>query len=194
MGGLGRSKRCPLEQAQTDIDGAGVQCIDRVVQIDAKSISRVELASTTDKNRREVRPDHPIARLVGVGQRRAFDRRTKSHRIQLAGIGRQADLDIAQALAPSELRKGHCAELLGTGQHAHTSIAAMTLHDPRKARPRHELHDLSKQGFADVHAHSPRLSSRGKYAILGEQSSNRHQTNSAYNPRQCLISGLARVI
>ena len=37
--------------------------------------------------------------------------RTLSCAEQLASIGRQAGLDVAQALAPGELRKGHGAEL-----------------------------------------------------------------------------------
>lgn len=37
-------------------------------------------------------------------------------------------------------------------------------------------------------------STRGNYAILGKRSSNRHQTKSACNPRQCLFSGSAWVI
>jgi hypothetical protein len=194
-GRFGRSKRCPGEQAQAQIDGAGVQRIDRVVQIEAeRRFVRVELASASDQQRGEVRPDAPVARLVGVGQRRALDRRAKSHRIKLRCIGRQSHLDIAQALAPRQLREGHRTELLGTRQRANARVACVALHDPREARPWHELHDLSKQGLANVHARSPRQSSQGKYAVFDKQSSNRHQTKSPYNPRQCLISGSARLI
>ena len=184
----------PLEQAQTQIDGAGVQRIDRVVQIDAQRIVGVEFARTPNQQGSQVRPDTPIARLVGVGQRGALDRRAKTHRVQLARIGRQAGLDIAQALSPSQLREGHGAELFGTRQRSHTRVASMALHDAREAGPWNELHDLSKQGLADVHALPQRQSSSGKYAVLEERSSNRHQTKSVCNPRQCLISGSARTI
>ena len=47
---------------------------------------------------------------------------------------------------------------------------------------------------AGAHACSPRQSSHGKYAVLGKRSSSRHQTKSTYSPRQCLISGSARII
>ena len=113
---------------------------------------------------------------------------------RLARIGRQAGLDIAKALAPGELRERHGAELLGARQRAHARIAAMALHDASEAGPRDELHDLREQGLADMHVHPQRLSSLGKYAVLGDRSSNRHQTKSAARPRQCLRVGAASLV
>ena len=193
-GGLGGAKRRPVEQAQTQVDGGGVQGIDGVVQLDTQRLAGVELAGTTDQHGRKVRPDAPVARFVGVGQRRTLDRRAKSHRVQLGRVRRQTGLDVAQALAPGQLRERHGAELLGAGQRAHAGVAAMALHDAREAGPRHELHDLSEQGLADVHAHLQRLSSLGKYAVLEDRSSSRHQTKSAARPRQCLRIVSARLV
>ncbi len=108
---------------------------------------------------------------------------SKAHRVQLACVGRQADLDVAQALAPGQLRKGHGAKLLGTRQHSHARSASILMHDARKARPRYELHDLGEQGLANIHVHSSGTSTRGKYAGFGNRSSSRHQPKSAYSPR-----------
>ena len=52
----------------------------------------------------------------------SVERRTrlaKAHVVELGGLRRQAGLDVAQALAIGQLREGHGAELLGTGQRAH---------------------------------------------------------------------------
>ncbi len=193
-GGFGGAKRRPIEQAQAQIDGAGVQRIDGVVQLDPERLARVELARATNQNGCKVRPDAPVAQLVGVGQRGALDRRAKTHRVQLRDIGRQAGLDVAQALAPGQLRERHGTELLGARQRACTRVARVAMHDAREARPRHELHDLSEQGLASVQAYSSGMSTPGSYAILGSRSSNRHQTKSACSPRQCLISGSAQAI
>jgi len=193
-GRLGGAKRRPVEQAQAQIDGAGVQRVDGVVQIDTERIVRVELARTPDQHGGQIGPDAPVARLVGVGQRGALDRRAKAHRVELGRVGRQARLDIAQALAPGELREGHRPELLGARQRACARVARVAMHDAREAGPRHELHDLSKQRLACVHAHSLRLSTPGSYAIVGSRSSNRHQKKSGCSPRQCLIAGSGRVI
>ena len=193
-GCLGGSKRCPVEQAQTQIDGAGVQCIDGVVQLDTERIARVELARATDQQGGEIRPDVPVARLVRVGQRGAFDRRAKTHRVQLGRIGRQAGLYVAQALAPGQLREGHGAELLRARQGAHAGIAAVAMHDAREARPRYELHDLGEQRLACVHRHSSRLSTPGSFASSDRRSSSRHQTKSACRPRQCFFSAGLQII
>jgi hypothetical protein len=163
-------------------------------QLDAERVVRVELARATDQHGGQIGPDAPVAQFVGIGQRGALDRRTKAHRVELGRIGRQAHLDVAQALAPGQLREGHRAKLLRTRQRARTGVAGVAMHDARKARPWHELHDLGEQGFANIHAHSSGQSTRGKYAVLGNKSSSRHQTKSAYKPRQCLISGSAQVI
>src|SRR5665213_1292425 len=134
-------------------------------------------------------------RAIGlVGQCRSFDGRAKAHRIELAGIGGQTDLDVAQALSPCQLGECHGTELFGAGQRANARVAAMSLHDSREAGPWHEFHELSKQGLANVHVRSPRRSSQGKYAGLDKRSSSRHQTKSARIPHQCLISGSGRSI
>ena len=116
----------------------------------------------------------------------ALDGDAKAHRIQLAGIGRQAGLNIAQALAPSQLRKGHGAELFGARQRAHAGVAAVTLNGARDARPGHKLNDLCEQGLACEHERSPRMSTPGRRSDSGGRHSSRHQTKSAQMPRYCL--------
>ena len=43
----------------------------------------IEFACPPDEQRRQIGPNAPVARLVGIGQRRALDGRTKTHCIQL---------------------------------------------------------------------------------------------------------------
>ena len=181
-GRLRRAERCPVEKAQAKIDGGGVECIDGVVQFDAEWLGRVQHAGASNQHRSQVGPDTPVPLLVGVGQRRSFDLRPKPHRVKLGGVRRQAGFDVAQALAPGQLRERHCPELLGAGQAAHASIPGVPLHDPRKAGPRYELHQLGKQRLAFVHSQSSGKSPRGGYAEIGKRSSNRHQAKSAGVP------------
>ena len=65
--GLGFAKRRPLEQAQTQIEGGGVQCINRVLEIESQVLVQIKLAIAANQNRSQVGPDSPVARLVGVG-------------------------------------------------------------------------------------------------------------------------------
>ena len=65
-------------------------------------------------------------------------------------IGLQTNLDIAQRLAPGQLREGHYAKQIGAVQGAHTRIASVALDDASKGLPWHVLHDLRKQRLANV--------------------------------------------
>jgi len=58
----------PVEQAQTQIDGRGIESIDRVRQIEAHVGIEVKIARTTNQNRRKICPNSPIPTLVGIRQ------------------------------------------------------------------------------------------------------------------------------
>ena len=109
---------------------------------------------------------------------------TQAHRVELAGIGTQRDLDVAQAFAPRQLRKRHHAELLGAIHPTYPGVARVAFDHSRKARPRHKLHDLREQRFADIHDRSPGITTRRNYTNSTLRDSNRHQTKSADKPRQ----------
>ena len=163
----GFAKRCPVEQAQTQIDGGGIQCVDRVLEIEPQVLVQIKLASAPDQNCSQVGPDSPVARLVGIGQGRAVNAVAKSHGVQLARVGSKSHLDVAQALAPSQLSKSHDAKLLRASQAPHARVAAIARHDARKACPWNELHDLREQGLADIHRKSPRGLNLANYTGMG---------------------------
>ncbi len=154
---LGFAKWRPIEQAQTKVDRRCFQRIHRVLQIQTDQVGvAVKFACALDQQGGYVGPNAPVARLVGVGQRRAMHRVAQAHRVKFVRIGAKSHLDIAQALAPRQLRKRHHTKLFCTAQAANARVAAVTIDDPTKARPRHELHNLRKQRLADIHAKSPR--------------------------------------
>lgn len=80
----------------------------------------------------------------------------KSHVLLLARVGSKSHFDIAQALGPSQLSKSHDAKLLAATQTSYARVAAIARHDSGKACPWNELHDLRKQGLADIHGKPPR--------------------------------------
>ena len=153
---LGFPKRRPLEQAQAQIDGGGVQRVDRVLEIESQVLVQIKLASAANQNCSQVGPDAPVARLVGIGQGGSVNAVAKSHGVQLARVGSKSHFDVSQALAPSQLCKSHDAKLLRAAQAPHARVAAIARHDARKACPWNELHDLCEQGLADIHRKSPR--------------------------------------
>ena len=154
---LGFAKRRPVEQAQTQIDRGCIQCVDGVLQVESDQVRvAVELARSTNKQCSDIRPNAPIARFVGIGQRRAMNAVTLTHRIEFVRVGAKCHLDIAQTLAPRKLSKSHHAKLFRAGHATNACVAALAIDDATKARPRHELHNLRKKRLADVHETSPR--------------------------------------
>lgn len=174
-GCLGFAKRRPLEQAQAQIDGGGVQCVDCILEIEPQVLVQIKLASTSDQYCGQVGPDSPVARLVGIGQGGAVNAVAKSHGVQLARVGSKSHFDVSQTLSPRQLCKSHDSKLLRASQAPHARIAAIARHDSGKACPWNELHDLSKQGLADIHRKPPRSLGLGNYTGMGKRVSNRHQ-------------------
>ena len=187
-GCLGFAKRRPLEQAQAQIDGGGIQCVDRVLEIEPQVLVQIQLASTSDQYCSQVGPDAPVARLVGIGQGGAVNAVAKSHGVQLARVGSKSHLDVSQTLSPSQLCKSHDAKLLRASQAPHARVAAIARHDARKACPWNELHDLREQGLADIHRKSPKGLNLGNYTGMRKRVSNRHQIILASRPRQYWLS------
>ena len=164
---------------------------DGVAQREAQWLVGIKLARTANQQRSDIGPDAPVARFVRIGQGRAANRMAQTHAIQLARIRVQDGFDVAQALAPGQLREGHHPELLRAVEGTHAPIAVVALDDPRHARPRHELHKLREQRLAKVHAEAPRPSSSATYRRIGIRQSNRHQPNIGCRPRQHYTSGPA---
>ena len=184
-GGFGRPERRPLEQAQTQIDGTGIQGIDRVGQVQPQVLALVQFASPANEQGGDIRPDAPIPQLVRVCQRGAMHAVTQTHGIKFVGIGAQCGLDIAQAFAPGQLGEGQHPKLLGTSQPAHPGIASMAIDYAGKTRPRYKVHDLCEQRLADIHRQSPTEEVNGEnYTNLMHRVSNRHQMKSPAKLRQ----------
>lgn len=86
-GRLGGTKRRPWEKRQAQVDGRGIQGVDRIGEIDTKTLVAIRFARTPDKHCRQIFPDVPVAPVVGIGQRRAFNWRAKAHPVQLFLVG-----------------------------------------------------------------------------------------------------------
>ena len=60
-GRFGRAKRCPRKYRQAQIDGAGIQSVDRVVEIDAEWFCGIEPPGEADQRLSKVGVDAPVA-------------------------------------------------------------------------------------------------------------------------------------
>ena len=187
-GGFGRAKGRPVEQAQAQIDRGGIECIDRVAQVQPQILVVVKLPGAANEDCSKVGPDTPISRLVRIGQGGAMDGMAQTHGIEFVDVGTQRHLDVAQTLAPSQLRKRHDAKLLGARHAAHARVARVAFYNARKARPWDELHDLREERLADIHGSSPGVWTLGNYTRMRVLVSNRHQNKSAARPRHHWLS------
>src|SRR5271169_3528182 len=186
-GRLGGAKRRPREHRQAQIDGRGIEGIHGVGQFYPEVFVDVERTGLDDQPLSQLEVDAPVARLVGVGQRRASDRRTDAHVVKLAGLCRQTYFDIAQALAVGQLREGHDAKLFGATEATRPVIAAVTIDDTMEGLPRKEVHDLREQGLADVHGDSG-VAKPGTVAQMAISDSSRRHHLSPEKPRRYWLS------
>ena len=75
--------------------------------------------------------------------------------IELRTVCSQAGLNVAQTLAPGELRERHAPILVETGETLDLVLAIVTSDATSKGRQRQVLHDLSENEFALVHRRAP---------------------------------------
>jgi cobyrinic acid a,c-diamide synthase len=99
--------------------------------------------------------DTPIAALVGIGERRPFDRTTEAGVIKLAPLGGETNFDVAQALAMRQLRESHGEKLIPTREGAHTLVATIARDATIEFFVRNKLDELSKYRAALIHWSSP---------------------------------------
>jgi len=75
--------------------------------------------------------------------------------IETRAQGAQARLDVAQAFAIGQLRKGHAEELIPTRKRADLVVALIPLHAAAKFVCRDQVHQLCENGFAQMHVLHP---------------------------------------
>ena len=151
-GRLVRPKRRPRVDRQTQIDRGGVEGVDRCVQFDRQRVLGIQRARHCNQVLRQVGVDLPGPSGVRVGQRVARNGlATQAHVIQPFGLGAQVDLDIAQGLAVSQLRKSHCQELVHAGEVLDLVVASVSGDATEKSAQRQECHELRENKLALVH-------------------------------------------
>lgn len=77
--------------------------------------------------------------------------------VELVLLRAQAGLDVAQALAVSELREGHAQILVHAREGLDLVIAVIARNAPAKSMPGQMIHKLCEDEFAGVHASLPNL-------------------------------------
>ena len=182
-GCLGRTERCPRVDRQAQVDGGGVEGVDRSVQLQPQRFLGVQRAGNADQVLGEVGVHLPGTRRIGIGECVARNRlAAKAHVIQPRRLRPQVHFDVAQRLASSQLGEGHREELVEAGELLHLVIAPMCCHAAAKRRQRQMRHDLCEHEHALMHGDLLRLPAKAPKSA--PRRSNRDQTNSTVSSVQ----------
>ena len=155
-GRLGGAKVRPRKDRQAQVDGGGVESVDRIVEIKSQFLVGMEGTGDTDQGLGEIGVDAPVAVFVGFGQSIASHALgTQTHVIQLALMCTQTDFDPAQTLAVGQLGEGHDQVLVEAAKPLHITLALIAGNTPAEAMHGKVIHDLGKNEFACVHESSP---------------------------------------
>src|SRR5690606_1038323 len=101
-----------------------------------------------------------VAFLVGIGERAASNVTTNTQVIQLGLMCPQAQLDLAQALAPGELGEGHAQKLVEAGEAFDVALSLIRMHGASKGRERQVIHQLGEDESALMHGAAPAAETR----------------------------------
>ena len=82
---FGFAKLGPWKQRQAQVDGGGIQGVDRLGEIHCKRLLSIQPACGADKGMGELGINAPVARLVGVGQGAAAHFATQPQVIEFGG-------------------------------------------------------------------------------------------------------------
>ena len=135
-GGFGLTKSCPGEDAQAQVDGRGIERVDRLFQLHRKAVAGVKRSGGLNQTHREIRKDAAVALLVGIGQRALGDVATDAQVVELGLMGAQTGFDVAQAFAIRQLRKGHAEKLIEMGKRLGGIFGGIALHTAAKSMER----------------------------------------------------------
>jgi len=153
-GSFATAEAGPRKEFQTEIDGRRIERVNGLGKHRTQGFVRVKLPRLADQHLGEVGVDAPIVNAIGVGQRAARDRPSKSRMVKFGGNGAQAGLDVAQAFAERELCESQTKKLIATREATQPTIAVVATNAGVEFVSRHEVHQLSKHQLTGVHASS----------------------------------------
>jgi len=115
---LGLSKVRPRKESESQIDGGGIQRIDRVVQIQPEIFAYIEWPCFAHQALGQILPDAPVSNFVGVCESRFGNRFGEAKVIECFGAGVEASGDVAQTIPRGHLGKDHAGKLLSESKMA----------------------------------------------------------------------------
>ena len=182
---LGSSKRCPIEDAQTQVDRRRIQRVNGRAHQRRKLRTRrfvgVKRTRRSDQMMRQIRKDFPRPDSICVGQGIARNRfAAQPHVIKMFALRSQIDLDISQRFARSELRKGKNQELIQTTEILNFVLCSSSRNHSTECFERKISHDLREYQLSSVHDHPRQITSANDDSSWKSNSNRGHQKMGIY--------------
>ena len=150
---FGASKIGPREETQREIDGRGIQSVNRVLQFQSEILSGVEQTRLAHESFGEIFPESPVPLLVGIGQGGLGNSLSKTKMVEGFASGVETGGDIAQSFPPGQLRKSHTDQLLSATEMPNFALRVVALDQTGESLPVDQIEDLGKDVAAGVHCH-----------------------------------------
>jgi hypothetical protein len=150
-GALVAAKLRPGKKFQAQIDGGGIEGVDRVGELDAQGFVAIEFAGGADQALREIAKDAPVAMFVGIGQGTARDPAANAHVVELGSLDSQTGLDVAQTLAIRELRESQAEKLVERRKALALVVAVIALDTATKLGQGNQVHELREDRSSGIH-------------------------------------------
>ena len=125
---LGLPKIGPRKQSQRQVDSRGIQCVDRIVQIQTEVLSGIQRTGFAHQTLGQILPDAPVPAFVGIRESRFGNRFAEPKMIKGLGPGIEAGSDVAQTVPGSHLCENHTRELLPESKMADRDFGLVTLY------------------------------------------------------------------
>lgn len=150
--GFRRAKTGPWEKRQGQLDGARVERVNTVVQIDTEFFAGIKRARLAHEGGGQRLSQPPVPALVGVGQRRSGHRLAKAEMITRPRPCIQAIGNIPEGFPPSELRKSHAQQLLPASKMPEPPVRPKALGQARKRFSMNQIQYLTQYIAVGTHA------------------------------------------
>src|SRR5919108_3015774 len=145
------AKLRPRKKREAEVDGGGIQRVDRLIEFESEGLLSVEVSRSLDKHMGKIGIDSPVANLIGIGQSVPRNLTANAHMVELGWRRSQTRLDISEALSKRQLGKGQGEKLIPARKALDFVIALVTLYTAAKFVRGNKVHQLSKDCFAAIH-------------------------------------------
>ena len=150
-GGFSSLKTGPGKQTHTEVDRGRIQGVDDLVDFLDVGIASIQNSRLPYQDLRDSHEYAPIAVFVGIGDIGSRHFSANSHCVEKLALRGEAGFDVAQALAESELGKGHAKKLIPSRKAFALSGHRILRYTSIELFPMDQFDDLSENNTTGIH-------------------------------------------